>query len=165
MPHAKTHNQTNANHVHIGCQGWNYNDWVSGPASGGIFYPHGTRTAEMLEVYARAFETVEVDSTFYAVPSAATVDGWMKRTPTQFTFSLKLPQEITHERGLREEAPACSQSFANAPGDSVQSSQLFSSNCRRNSQQPQKTSGRWGSFCRTCRVACASASSFVITAG
>ena len=102
MPQAKTHNQTNANQVHVGCQGWNYNDWVSGPASGGIFYPHGTRTAEMLEVYARAFETVEVDSTFYAVPPATTVDGWMKRTPTQFTFSLKLPQEITHERGMRE---------------------------------------------------------------
>lgn len=102
MPQAKIHKQTNANRVHVGCQGWNYNDWVSGPASGGIFYPHGTLRAEMLEVYARAFETVEVDSTFYAIPSATTVDGWMKRTPPPFTFSLKLPQEITHERGLRE---------------------------------------------------------------
>ena len=103
MPQVKDHEQTDAKCVHVGCQGWNYDDWVSGPANGGrIFYPHGTRAAEMLEVYARAFETVEVDSTFYAIPSAATVDGWVKRTPPGFTFSLKLPQEITHERSLRE---------------------------------------------------------------
>ncbi len=54
----------------------------------------------MLEVYSRAFETVEVDSTFYAIPPLSTFEGWAKRTPPNFTFSLKLPQEITHERGL-----------------------------------------------------------------
>lgn len=88
--------------VHVGCQGWNYDDWVTGPTgSQSIFYPRGTRAAEMLEIYARSFETVEVDSTFYAIPSAQTVDAWAKRTPKGFTFSLKLPQEITHERALR----------------------------------------------------------------
>ena len=103
MPRVKAHDRTDAGGVHVGCQGWNYDGWVSGPAKGGqIFYPHGTRAAEMLAVYARAFETIEVDSTFYAVPAAATIDGWAKRTPPRFTFSLKLPQEITHERGLRE---------------------------------------------------------------
>jgi uncharacterized protein YecE (DUF72 family) len=54
----------------------------------------------MLEVYARAFETVEVDSTFYAIPSIATFEGWARRTPPRFTLSLKLPREVTHERGL-----------------------------------------------------------------
>ncbi len=88
--------------VHAGCQGWNYDDWVTGPAGGDrVFYPRGTRAAGMLEIYARAFSTVEVDSTFYAIPSAQTVDGWAKRTPPQFSFSLKLPQEITHENALR----------------------------------------------------------------
>ncbi|MDT5122473.1 MAG: hypothetical protein QOC96_1955 [Acidobacteriota bacterium] len=87
--------------VHVGCQGWNYDDWVTGAGGTSIFYPHGTRAAEMLEVYARAFETVEVDSTFYAIPPASTFESWMKRTPDGFTFSLKLPQEITHERALR----------------------------------------------------------------
>jgi uncharacterized protein YecE (DUF72 family) len=88
--------------VHVGCQGWNYDDWVTGPAGGDrVFYPNGTRTPAMLEVYARAFETVEVDSTFYAIPAAQTVDGWNKRTPPQFTFSLKLPQAISHEHLLR----------------------------------------------------------------
>ncbi len=88
--------------IHVGCQGWNYDDWVTGPAgSDRVFYPRGTRAAGMLEVYARAFETIEVDSTFYAIPSAQTVDGWAKKTPPDFTFSLKLPQEVTHERALR----------------------------------------------------------------
>jgi uncharacterized protein YecE (DUF72 family) len=88
--------------VKVGCQGWNYEDWVTGAGGGaGVFYPHGTRAADMLEVYARAFETVEVDSTFYAIPSLSTVEGWASRTPPDFTFSLKLPQEITHQRALR----------------------------------------------------------------
>jgi len=92
----------NTHGVLIGCQGWNYDDWVTPPAGPSpIFYPRGTRSGDMLALYARAFDTVEVDSTFYAVPSAAAVDGWHKRTPPRFTFALKLPQEITHEFALR----------------------------------------------------------------
>ncbi len=88
--------------AHIGCQGWNYDDWVTPPAAPAhVFYPHGTRTADMLATYARAFDTVEVDSTFYAVPAASTIDLWTQRAPAQFTFSLKLPQAITHEAGLQ----------------------------------------------------------------
>jgi len=83
----------------VGCQGWNYDDWVTGPAAR-VFYPRGTRAAAMLEVYCRAFETVEVDSTFYAIPPLSTFENWARRTPPGFTFSLKLPREITHERGL-----------------------------------------------------------------
>ncbi|HKS29241.1 MAG TPA: DUF72 domain-containing protein [Pyrinomonadaceae bacterium] len=87
--------------VRVGCQGWNYEDWVSGAAGSlPIFYPRGTRPPEMLEIYARAFETVEVDSTFYAIPSAQVISAWARRTPEDFTFSLKLPQEITHTRAL-----------------------------------------------------------------
>ena len=82
--------------IRIGTQGWNYDAWV------GPFYPVGTRPADFLSVYARAFDTVEVDSTFYAVPPATTVRGWAQRTPGDFRFALKLPQEITHERRLRD---------------------------------------------------------------
>jgi uncharacterized protein YecE (DUF72 family) len=81
--------------IRIGTQGWNYDAWV------GPFYPPGTRAADFLTVYARAFGTVEVDSTFYAVPPAKTVRGWAERTPAGFKFALKMPQEITHERRLR----------------------------------------------------------------
>ncbi|MDT5060556.1 MAG: hypothetical protein QOH63_1015 [Acidobacteriota bacterium] len=98
--------------VRVGCQGWNYDDWVTGPGGGaGVFYPTATRPADMLEVYARAFETVEVDSTFYAIPPVSTFESWMKRTPQGFTFSLKLPQEITHERALRSGSIALLEEF------------------------------------------------------
>ena len=82
--------------IHIGTQGWNYDAWV------GPFYPVGTRPPEFLTVYARAFDSVEVDSTFYATPAATTVRSWADRTPKGFIFSLKLPQEITHEQRLRD---------------------------------------------------------------
>ena len=81
--------------VRLGTQGWNYDAWV------GPFYPGGTRPADFLATYARAFATVEVDSTFYAVPSERTVLGWAARTPPDFRFALKLPQAVTHERRLR----------------------------------------------------------------
>jgi uncharacterized protein YecE (DUF72 family) len=87
--------------IKIGTQGWNYSDWISRPDET-IFYPHGTKSAEMLAVYARAFETVEVDSTFYAIPQQQTVENWAKKTPDGFTFSLKLPREITHEAQLNK---------------------------------------------------------------
>src|ERR1700742_3398053 len=88
--------------VQVGCQGWNYDDWVT-PHAGAraFFYPRGTRAEGMLDAYAAAFDTVEVDSTFYAVPSYATFDAWARRTPEGFTFALKLPREITHEQSLR----------------------------------------------------------------
>ncbi len=87
--------------IEVGCQGWNYDDWVTPAGAARVFYPRGTRAEGMLALYARAFETVEVDSTFYAVPAASTVEGWRRRTPEGFTFSLKLPQEITHRHALR----------------------------------------------------------------
>lgn len=84
--------------IRIGTQGWNYDAWV------GPFYPPGTRPQDFLSTYARAFDTVEVDSTFYAIPPASTVRSWASRVPEGFTFALKLPQEITHENRLRNSA-------------------------------------------------------------
>lgn len=101
MTEAQTDSPTRPR-VQVGCQGWNYDDWVTPPASARpVFYPRGTRAEHMLDTYARAFDTVEVDSTFYAAPADSTYDGWAKRTPDGFTFALKLPREITHEHSLR----------------------------------------------------------------
>lgn len=94
--------------IRIGTQGWNYTAWT------GPFYPERTRAADFLSVYARAFDTVEVDSTFYAIPSAKTVRGWHDRTPERFTFALKLPQEITHERRLRDSGDIAAEFFDRA---------------------------------------------------
>ena len=64
------------------------------------FYPKGMRPADYLAFYAERFHTVEVDSTFYACPSARTVSNWAARTPEDFIFSVKVPQVITHEKAL-----------------------------------------------------------------
>ena len=84
--------------IRLGAQGWNYDDWV------GPFYPAGTRAPDYLGVYARAFDTVEVDSTFYAIPPVKVVRAWAARVPEGFTFALKLPQAATHEQRLRGDA-------------------------------------------------------------
>jgi len=66
----------------------------------GSFYPAGMKPADYLNYYASKFDTVEVDSTFYRTPSSATVNGWARKTPAGFLFSLKVPQAITHEKML-----------------------------------------------------------------
>jgi uncharacterized protein YecE (DUF72 family) len=81
--------------IRLGTCGWNYDAWV------GPLFPSGTKAVDFLATYVRAFDTVEVDSTFYAVPSSKTVRNWASRVPAGFEFALKLPQEITHERRLR----------------------------------------------------------------
>lgn len=90
----------------VGCQGWLYHDWTTKAGGAPVFYPAGTRAEEMLALYSQAFNSVEVDSTFYATPSAQTLRNWVRRTPDSFTFSPKLLQEITHTEGLRGERSA-----------------------------------------------------------
>jgi uncharacterized protein YecE (DUF72 family) len=80
----------------LGTQGWNYDGWV------GPFYPPKTSKQEMLRLYSKVFNTVEIDSTFYAIPAESSVRSWAARTPPEFTFSVKLPSEITHKNRLRD---------------------------------------------------------------
>ncbi|MBN1406388.1 MAG: DUF72 domain-containing protein [Calditrichaceae bacterium] len=80
--------------IHLGTSGWSYKDWL------GVFYPDLTKQADYLPFYAKKFDSVEVDSTFYAIPRKTTVQNWYDKTPDTFTFSLKVPQIITHEKRL-----------------------------------------------------------------
>jgi uncharacterized protein YecE (DUF72 family) len=91
--------------IHLGTQGWNYDAWV------GPFFPAGTKAVDFLATYSQAFDTVEVDSTFYAIPVAKTVRAWGARVGDGFEFALKLPQEITHEHRLRGVADTCARFF------------------------------------------------------
>jgi uncharacterized protein YecE (DUF72 family) len=90
--------------IRIGCQGWNYPDWITKAGGESVFYPRGTRPAEMLEIYSQIFDTVEVDSSFYAIPPTATLENWYQRTPENFIFALKMPREITHEKVLHSDS-------------------------------------------------------------
>jgi uncharacterized protein YecE (DUF72 family) len=76
---------------HVGCSGWAYDDWR------GVFYPKEAPPSEFLERYARVFDTVEVDSSFYRPPTTFLTRRWATVTPDEFRFALKIPREITHE--------------------------------------------------------------------
>jgi len=83
------------NCIHVGSMGWSYDFWK------GNFYPKNLASNEFLAYYSRQFDTVEVDSTFYRIPSKKTVLDWREQTPNDFIFSLKFPQIITHVKMLR----------------------------------------------------------------
>ena len=80
----------------VGTSGFSYKDWL------GSFYPQFCPSADFLRFYASIFETVEIDSTFYRIPSAETVTKWQRQTPDGFVFAAKFPRTVTHEGKLDE---------------------------------------------------------------
>jgi uncharacterized protein YecE (DUF72 family) len=85
---------TQTNLVRLGTSSWSCEGWR------GTFYPPGTNPRDFIAAYARTFNTVEIDSTFYAIPRKSTVEGWRDRTSPDFIFAAKAPQVITHEKCL-----------------------------------------------------------------
>jgi uncharacterized protein YecE (DUF72 family) len=81
--------------VYVGTSGYNYPDWR------GSFYPEKFPAAKMLAYYAERFNTVEVNYTFYRMPTAAQLETWAKTTPDGFRFTLKAPRRITHDAKLQ----------------------------------------------------------------
>jgi uncharacterized protein YecE (DUF72 family) len=79
----------------VGCSGWSYSGWV------GPFYPKDAWPGEFLQLYAKLFDCVEIDSTFYRMPSRVTVKRWCNVTPSNFIFTPKLPRRITHDQRLK----------------------------------------------------------------
>ncbi|MDY6936658.1 MAG: DUF72 domain-containing protein [Cyanobacteriota bacterium] len=77
----------------LGCAVWAYRGWM------GDFYPNGSRSSDFLHLYSHRFNTVEGNTTFYAVPDSTTIGRWALETPDDFEFCLKLPRDLTH-RGL-----------------------------------------------------------------
>ncbi len=80
--------------VLIGTSGWSYDEWV------GPFYPKGLKKEDFLLYYSEIFYTNEINTTFYNIPSRWIVESWVNKTPSNFLFSAKLPQSITHEHKL-----------------------------------------------------------------
>lgn len=79
----------------LGCSGWSYGDWV------GKFYPEDCEPGEFLGHYAKVFDTVEINATFYRLPFLNMVKGWRARTPEGFLFAPKLSRTITHYQKLQ----------------------------------------------------------------
>ena len=80
----------------VGTSGYNYPEWK------GTFYPEKISAKKMLPYYAERFTTVEVNYTFYRLPSEKTVDDWAAATPEGFTFTLKASRRITHDARLKD---------------------------------------------------------------
>jgi uncharacterized protein YecE (DUF72 family) len=80
--------------VRIGCSGWNYKDWRE------VFYPKGLPAKSWLEHYAEAFDTVEINNTFYRLPKRPAVENWVKHAPPGFVFAVKASRYLTHIKRL-----------------------------------------------------------------
>ena len=78
--------------IRLGTSGWKYDDWK------GVFLP--SKPADELAVYARVFDTVEIDSTWYHSPARRVVESWRRRVPPDFRFAAKVPRAITHDKRL-----------------------------------------------------------------
>ena len=83
--------------LRIGCSSWNYASWRHG-----VSYPARCPTRLWLETYARSFDTVEVNATFYRLPTKKAVQGWVDQTPDDFCFSIKGSRYLTHVKRLRD---------------------------------------------------------------
>jgi uncharacterized protein YecE (DUF72 family) len=80
--------------VHIGTSSWLFDAWR------GVFYPDKLPKSQYLAYYASQFDTVEVNTSFYAIPTPATLLSWVESAPPGFTYTLKFPRTITHDRRL-----------------------------------------------------------------
>jgi uncharacterized protein YecE (DUF72 family) len=78
----------------VGTSGYSYKEWK------GNFYPDDLPAAKMLPFYAQHFGAVEINNTFYRMPEAKTLAKWRGEVPDGFTFVLKAPQRITHQKKL-----------------------------------------------------------------
>ncbi len=80
------------NNLYIGSMGWSYDYWD--------IYPENAPKRNYLEIYSESFNSVEINSSFYRIPSSSTVEKWAEQTPKGFKFSTKFPRSITHVKDL-----------------------------------------------------------------
>jgi uncharacterized protein YecE (DUF72 family) len=82
--------------VRIGCSGWQYKHWRGG------FYPSALPVSRWLEHYARHFDTVEINNSFYRLPTASTFASWRRKVPAGFIYAVKASRFLTHMKKLKD---------------------------------------------------------------
>src|SRR5512136_2242565 len=82
--------------IHVRTSGYGYKEWK------GTFYPEKISTKEMLHFYAERLNAVEINYTFYHMPTERVLAPWAEQVPDDFAFALKAPQVITHLKQLRD---------------------------------------------------------------
>jgi len=80
----------------LGTSGYSFDEWK------GNFYPEKLASKDMLRFYAERLETVEINNTFYRMPTEPLIQGWLDQVPEDFRFAIKAPQRITHMRRLND---------------------------------------------------------------
>ena len=91
--------KTNMHPIRIGTCGWSYKEWS------GVFYPRGMKPGEYLSYYSEQFDSVELDTTFHAVPPPERVRRWASVTPKHFQFCVKAPRADFDDHS--QHCPAC----------------------------------------------------------
>lgn len=97
-----------AERIQVGTSGWHYAHWL------GPFYPENLRADEMLGFYAKRLATVEINNSFYHLPSRETFRMWREATPDGFTFAVKASRYITHMKKLKDPRAALGKFFRHA---------------------------------------------------
>ena len=146
----------------IGCSGWNYPHWRE------VFYPAGLPESRWLEHYATVFDTVEINASFYRLPTRKAAERWAASTPPGFELAVKASRYLTHVKRLRETAKgfalleerieplaARGQAAARSCGSSRRTSTGTTSGWRRRSVTFRKvdtasSSGTRAGSCRRC---------------
>jgi uncharacterized protein YecE (DUF72 family) len=96
--------------VWLGTSGFSYKEWRP------VFYPEGTPERQFLSYYSRQLNSVEIDYTFYRMPSTKTIETWKAATPDSFKFTLKASQQITHRQRLKVPSDALDYFLGVVPG-------------------------------------------------
>src|SRR5690349_16511651 len=96
--------------IWFGTSGFSYKEWRP------LFYPQDLSDKQFLQYYATQLNSVEIDYTFYRMPSAKTIEGWKNATPAEFRFAVKASQQITHRERLKVPSEALNYLLGVVPG-------------------------------------------------
>ena len=108
----------NRQQLRVGCSGWQYKHWAT-PAGGsgreieGSFYPAGLPQSRWFAHYAAAFDTVEINNSFYRLPDAETFSKWRDQAPSRFLYAVKASRFLTHMKKLKDPDDPLARFFAN----------------------------------------------------
>lgn len=91
----------------IGTSGWHYKHWI------GTFYPPETKAHEQFLYYQKVFDTVELNNSFYKLPSPETFAAWRQESPDNFLFVIKASRYITHQKKLKDPEESTERFFEN----------------------------------------------------
>jgi uncharacterized protein YecE (DUF72 family) len=94
-------------HIRIGCSGWQYKHWR------GDFYPAELPVNQWFRRYAKVFDTVEINNSFYRWPDASTFTKWRDQAPPRFLYAVKASRFLTHMKKLKDPEEPVQRTFDN----------------------------------------------------